>query len=85
MAKVAKKHLVLNSVKAFDQLKELVWEYNIEYLAGAAGVCQATLYNWCDGTTQHPRLTTVVKVAKAMGYEVTFVKTGKKPHLKVVK
>jgi len=85
MAKVAKKHLILNSVKAFDQLKELVWEYNIGYLAGAADVCQATLYNWCDGTTQHPRLTTVVKVAKAMGYEVTFVKVNKKSHLKVVK
>lgn len=84
VAKLAKKHLLLNSVKAFDRLKEMVWEYNIEYLANAANVCQATLYNWCDGTTQHPRLTTVVKVAKAMGYEVTFTRISK-PVLKVVK
>ena len=69
---------------AFDTLKAIIWGYDFTWLANEAGVCKATLYQWCEGRTKHPRFTTLVKVAKAVGYKLTLVKSGS-PVLKVVK
>lgn len=69
---------------AFDRLKDVISGYCFVWLANEADVCQATLYNWCGGKTKHPRFTTLVKVATALGYELTLVRHGA-PVLKVVK
>lgn len=79
------KHALKNEQGVFDQLKAIIWEYNFDYLAAASGVCRATLYNWCDGRTKLPRLDTLVKVAKVVGYKIILVKADKKSHLRIVK
>ena len=83
MAKVAKKNLQASEKNGYGQLKAIIWGYDFAWLANEAGVCKATLYNWCDGRTKHPRFTTLVKVAKVLGFELVLVKTGK-PVLKLV-
>jgi len=72
------------TLDAFDQLKEVVWGYDFTWLANEANVCKATLYNWCEGKTKHPRFTTLVRVAKAVGYKLVLVKRGA-PVLRIVK
>jgi len=43
-------------------------------LAEEAGVTAQTLWNWAYGTTQNPYLRNIIKVARALGYEVTLVR-----------
>lgn len=69
---------------AFNRLKDVISGYDFKWLAGEANVCAATLYKWCDGTIEHPRFTTLVKVATAVGYKLTLARHGA-PVLTVVK
>lgn len=39
-------------------------------LALQAGVHWVTLYAWCSGKTNAPRIDTLVKVASALGFEI---------------
>jgi predicted transcriptional regulator len=52
-------------------------KWDIQTLAREAKVSQATLYNWLDGKTMGPRIVTLVKVCKVMGFEIVLKKTGK--------
>jgi DNA-binding phage protein len=69
-------------------LKELIrfiptdWQGRIE-LAKDAGICPQTLWSWAEGVTLSPRINTMVKVATALGYELTMAKS--KPNLRLVK
>ena len=88
MAQAALKQLVSDDehTAIFNQLKDILAEYNLESVAYTAGVSLSTLYYWLDGHTQKPRLDTICKVAAAIGYELTLAKkkaTG--PRLSVVK
>lgn len=56
-----------------DQLKAIAEE---------AGISSMTLYNWIFGDTMNPHLNTIMRVAEAMGYEITLQKV--KPNLRKV-
>jgi len=58
------------NMKAFEELKDILKNYNLETVADVAGVHFTTLYNWLSGKTKNPHLRTFIKVAKAMGFEV---------------
>lgn len=57
---------------------------NIPWVAQQAEVCPATVYNWLNGDTLTPRIDTLCKVAKVMGYEIV-LKRVKGYKLKAVK
>lgn len=61
----------------FEELKDILYEYNSQSVAESAGVATSTIYFWLDGQTRKPRLDTIVKVAAAVGYELRLVKVGK--------
>lgn len=44
-----------------------------EAIAERADVCAATLYAWLNGDTIHPYITTLEKVAGALGKRITMV------------
>ena len=77
-------------IALFEDLKGIISEYNPLWIEQECGVTDQTIYNWLSGKTRKPRLDTIVKVAKAVGYEVTLrkitsVTTGKRTKLTVVK
>lgn len=45
-----------------------------EEIATKAGCHKNTLYNWAFGATHNPYSNTLIKVARAMGYEVYMTK-----------
>lgn len=47
---------------------------HLSRLAKQADVSTQTLYNWMHKSVTYPRLSTVIKVAKALGYKVRLVK-----------
>lgn len=54
-------------------------------IAKNAGVHWTTLYSWMSAKTKKPRLDTVCRVARALGYEVILKRTsGNQPKLRVV-
>lgn len=59
------------------------WHDMVE-LAEKAEITAQTLWNWKFGTVCEPRLNTLIKVGTALGYQLKFVPTTKKPHLRVV-
>lgn len=61
-------------MKIFNQLKDILQDYNLENVAYHSGVATSTLYKWMDGTTKTPHLRTFVTVAKAIGFEVHLVR-----------
>lgn len=75
MKKVAKtkEKLFLELIAGLQKLPASRWPQ----VAEDAGVCLATLYNWCYGSTFNPRLNTVIAVATALGYEVQLIKPAK--------
>jgi DNA-binding phage protein len=93
VAKAKLKHLIseAETIKIFEEVKDILKDYSIQSVADVSGVRTSTMYFWLDGTTRCPRLDTIVKVAKAMGYELQLAKTEKaqkgtrKTHLQVVK
>ena len=70
-------------MKIYEDIKSELKGYNIESVAENSGVAPATIYFWLNGTTKKPRLDTVVRVAKAIGYELQLVKVSGKYKLKV--
>ena len=86
-----KKHLVnIDDVRVFQQLKAELMVWNVEYVASEANVAPSTIYFWLDGTTMFPRLDTIAKVARVVGFEIKLVRVGKqkpvkKTYLRVIK
>lgn len=65
-------------MKVFEKLKDILQGYNVESVAEVAGVAPSTIYFWLDGHTKCPRLDTIVKVAGAVGWEISLEhKSGK--------
>jgi DNA-binding phage protein len=62
----------------FGALKDEVAKYNVRATAEFAGVAPATIYFWLDGTTRQPRLTTIIKVASAVGFDIALIKQSVK-------
>lgn len=58
----------------FEEIKEVLYSTNINWVSENSGVSQQCLYFWLDGTTQLPRLDTIVKVADCLGFDVQLVK-----------
>ncbi len=73
----------------FEELKDLLFDYEVRSVSELSGVSKATIYNWLEGKTRKPRLDTILKVAEALGYTLTLHRVGKaktKPkHIKLVK
>ena len=86
MPATATQHRAAPSIKpeVFNEIKDLMMGYNTVWLADTARVSHATLYKWMDGTTRFPRLDTIFKVARAMGYDIVLQKRAGK-HLKAVR
>lgn len=59
----------------FERLCNVVRRHDLRTLAKSAGVAQSTLWYWVEGVTQAPRLTTLAKVAKAVGFRIKLVKS----------
>ena len=43
---------------------------SLQTLARQAGLCNSTLYEWLDGKIKAPRLTTMIRVAEALGKSI---------------
>ena len=87
MAKVARK-VNPSDLRAFQELKAELNKWNVEYVAQSAPVGVSTIYNWLEGRTMYPRLDTLTKVARVVGFEIQLVRVAKpkkKAVLKVVK
>lgn len=54
----------------------------LKAVAEEAEITYQTLNNWCWGSTMNPHLNTIMKVSRALGYEVQLRKP--KRHLKKV-
>jgi predicted transcriptional regulator len=75
-----KKSAMKEEYKVFADLRKELKNYEghqLVDLADKAEVSYSTLYFWLDGKTQRPRLDTLSKVAKAMGYGIELVKSKK--------
>ena len=72
----------------FVELKDVLHGYNLESVADCAGVHLTTLYHWLEGRTHAPRISTLVKVADAVGYRIELRIVGKstarRNHLRLV-
>ena len=79
--------------EVFEELKDHLRTYHIESVADAADVHYSTLYHWIEDVTVAPRISTMVKVANAIGFDIRLVmnkSSQTKPrksrrHLSVVK
>ncbi len=58
----------------FERLCNVVRRHDLPTLAKRAGVAPSTLYYWTEGVTQAPRLSTLCKVARAVGMRWKLVK-----------
>lgn len=61
----------------FTELVGILVNYDFKSVSEAADVGVTTLWNWCYGATIAPRLNTLVKVAKVLGYELALVPAEK--------
>ena len=64
-------------LEIFEQIKEIIEDYNFAYLSEESGVSEPTLYNWINGYTKKPRLDTITKVANAVGYRIRLIRRYK--------
>ncbi len=77
----------------FEELKDLLAEYDLKSVSDTSGISLSTLYLWVDGKVRFPHLRTIVRVAEALGYEVVLqmsneisgLDTLRSRHLKVIK
>jgi len=71
--------------KIFMEILSLLWseEKDFKTLSQKAGVSISTLYNWAELKVFAPRIDTLSKVARALGYEI--VLRLNKPKLTIVK
>ncbi len=58
----------------FEEIKEVLYSTNINWVSEHSGVSVSCLYLWLDGTTQLPRLDTVYRVAECLGFDLQLVK-----------
>lgn len=58
----------------FEQIKDVLYAMDVRWVADHSGVSKGCLYSWLDGTTQLPRLDTIVKVADCLGFDLELVK-----------
>ena len=56
----------------------------LNVLAHRAEISPQTLYNWRTGYVTKPRIDTISKVLRAMGYELTYRKSKAAPRLRRV-
>lgn len=70
-----KQHLDLNREPVLDDLIGLIKNSGMKMnaLAGKAGVSPTTIGKWLDGTTLHPRISTISAVARVFGYKLQLV------------
>ena len=68
--------VVVGHLEAYsDQgLKDIAYEADVHW---------TTLYNWKSYKVTHPRIDTLVRVARALGYDVQLT-TTKKPKLRLI-
>ena len=61
----------------------LLWSLNgeaeMKELAKASKVGVSTIYAWKNGTTITPRIDTLTKVARALGYEIVLKRSRRAP------
>lgn len=57
---------------------------DLRELAEKAEVSAQTLWNWSYGATYNPQINTLVRVAEALGYEITLVR-AKRAALRAVR
>jgi len=86
MARTARK-IDPRNLKLFAELKGDLQYWNVDWVAQEAGVATSTIYFWLEGRTMYPRLDTITKVARAIGYDIQLVKLPERPKakLKIVK
>lgn len=72
-------------IEIFEDIKGMLNAYNLCSVAFSAGVAVSTVYNWHNGKTKAPRISTFIKVARALGYEVKLIHGDTPRHLKLVK
>ena len=65
-------------MEVFEQVKDELSGYNILWVAEHADVAPCTLYNWLSGKTQKPRLDTVIRTAKVIGFDVRLIRAASK-------
>lgn len=58
----------VNRDPEFEKLCNVLRNSNLQEVADRSGVHVTTLYNWIECRTYGPRITTLVKVAKAVGF-----------------
>lgn len=89
MAKAALKMSDKDRYKVYDDLVDLLWNYNPAWVAEQAKVSLPTLYNWMNANVLRPRIDTLFKVANVLGYDIVLVKRATeprpKPKLRLVK
>lgn len=66
------------------ELLPLHWG-GLRHLAELSNVTPQTLWNWKYGTTIAPRLSTIIKVADALGYDVVLRRATGRRKLRVVR
>lgn len=72
---LTRQHLPLNREQVFEDLCRAIRAdgRSIATIAELANVHYGTIYKWLDRITMSPKLTTMVQVAKAMGYKLALV------------
>ncbi len=66
--------------KIFIEMIEMLWQYTdegLKQIAYDAGVHWGTLYSWKSAHTMKPRIDTLCKVAKVLGFEIVLQAKGK--------
>lgn len=75
----AKTTFVMRSPRDLQQLVELTFaagDEAVSGLAARAGLCWQTVRRLVSPSTREPRLTTAIKLLRALGYEVTVRRSG---------
>lgn len=88
--KAKRKIHIKSEVEKAKMFKDLIrhipkdWD-GMANMAERAGVATVTLYNWKTGITTSPRISTLIKVATVVGYEVQLVRIKPNPKLRMIK
>lgn len=78
---------LISEFEAFQSIIRHLWTLNgeaeMKELAEAAQVSIGTLYLWKSGVTTRPRIDTLTKVARIMGYDLV-LRRRRRPTLRTV-
>lgn len=66
--------------QVFEDLKTVLYDYDLTSVAYTAKVSIQTLYNWIHGYTKYPRIDTLTKVANAVGFEINLELKQQRKH-----